>query len=181
MDKEGKEGSFKAIIYIMIASLAIAFFWDSLPFIKNSVHAVLNPTIGVLFNWNLDWGMLFMVLLISIFMTVIQKYTTDQETLKEMRKEQKILQDEMKKYKDDPAKVMALQKKSFEFIPKTFKLSMRAMAYTGIPIILLFRWFMDFFVALSDPKIFGILNWFWFYLIASILFSSILKKLLKVV
>ena len=87
----------------------------------------------------------------------------------------------MKKYKDHPEKLMELQKKQFEFIPKTMKLSMRAIVFTGIPFILFFRWFMDFFTAIGDPKFFGFLSWFWFYLIFSIIFSSILRKIFKVV
>jgi len=181
MNKEAKEGSFKPIIIVMVLSLVIAGFWESVPFLKNAVHAILNPSAGALLNWNLTWGMMVLVFLISVLTTVIQKYATDQETLKELRKEQKILQGEMKKYKDHPEKLMELQKKQFEFIPKTMKLSMRAIMFTGIPFILFFRWFMDVFTTLGEPKFFGFLSWFWFYLIFVMIFSSILRKWLKVV
>ncbi|MBU1129278.1 MAG: DUF106 domain-containing protein [Nanoarchaeota archaeon] len=181
MNKEAKEGSFKPIIIVMVLSLVIAGFWDSAPFLKNAVHAILNPSAGALLNWNLTWGMMVLVFLISVLTTVVQKYATDQETLKELKKEQKILQEEMKKYKDHPEKLMELQKKQFEFIPKTMKLSMRAIMFTGIPFILFFRWFMDVFTVLGEPKFFGFLSWFWFYLIFVMIFSSILRKWLKVV
>ena len=120
-------------------------------------------------------------LIIAILTTIIQKYATDQETLKELKKEQKLLQEEMKKYKDHPEKLMELQKKQLEFIPKTMKLSMRAIVYTGVPFILLFRWFMDFFNTIPDFRFFGFLSWFWFYLIFTIILSSILRKIFKVV
>ena len=100
-----KEGSFKPIIFIMIASLALAYFWDKFDFIKDSVHAVLTPTAGWLLDLNLTGGMLLIVFLISLFTTLVQKYATDQKALKELRKEQKILQDEMKKYKEHPEKM----------------------------------------------------------------------------
>ena len=169
------------IFFVMLASLVIAFCWNALPFIKNSVHYVLDPSAGALLTWNLTYGMLLLVMIISLFTTLVQKYATDQETLREMKKEQKILQEEMKKYRDHPEKLMELQKKQFAFIPKTFKLSMRALMFTGIPFILFFRWFHDFFTVLGNPKIFWFLNWFWFYLIFTIIFSSILRKALKVV
>jgi len=181
MNAQGKEGSFKPIVFIMLISLAIAGFWNSVPVIKDTVHAILDPSAGVLLNWNLTLGMLILVFVISVITTIVQKYATDQETLRELKKEQKILQEEMKKYKDHPEKLMELQKKQFEFIPKTMKLSMRAIVFTGIPFILFFRWFMDFFTAIGDPKFFGFLSWFWFYLIFSIIFSSILRKIFKVV
>jgi len=176
-----KRGSFKWIFIVISISFLIAIFWESFPAIKDSVHLVLNPTAGWLFDWNLTYGMIILIFIISLFMTLVQKYATDQETLRELKKEQKILQDEMKKYKEHPKKLMELQKKQFEFIPKTMKLSMRPVIYTGIPLVLFFRWFMDFFTLIGNPKFFGFLSWFWFYLIGSIIFSMILRKILKVV
>ena len=176
-----KEGSFKPIIFVMLASLAIAFFWDKLSFISDSVHTVLDPTAGGLLSWNLTVGMIILVFIITVLTTIVQKYATDQKTLKELKKEQKILQAEMKKYKEDPAKLMELQKKQFEFVPKTMKLSMRALMFTGIPFILFFRWFGDFFTVLGNPKFFGFMSWFIFYILFSILFSTVFRKIFKVV
>lgn len=176
-----KEGSFKPLIYVMILSLLIASFWDKIPFLKSSVHFILDPTSGLLLNWNLNWGMLIIVFIISLVTVLAQKYGTDQETLRELKKEQKILQEEMKKFKEHPEKVMELQKKQMAFIPKTMKLSTRPIIFTGIPFILFFRWFMDFFTAIGNPKFFFGLTWFWFYLVFTLIFSAVLRKVLKVV
>jgi uncharacterized membrane protein (DUF106 family) len=176
-----KQMSFKWIFAIMLLSLVIASLWDKWAWIKNSVHYALNPSAGALLNWNLWLGMAIVVLVITIITTLIQKYTTDQKALKELRDEQKKIQKEIKENKNNPQKVMELQKKNMGAIPKQFKLSMVSIAYTGIPFILLFRWFNDYFVANGNIKLFGFLGWFWFYLIASIIFSSLLKKWMKVV
>ena len=61
------------------------------------------------------------------------------------------------------------------------KLSMRTIVYTGIPFVLFFRWFEDFFLTIGSPKFFGFLGWFWFYFLAILLFSAILKKKMDVV
>ena len=53
---EKGEGSFRPIIFIMLASLAIAFFWDSVDFIKETVHLILDPSAGALLGWNLTIG-----------------------------------------------------------------------------------------------------------------------------
>jgi uncharacterized membrane protein (DUF106 family) len=180
-DKQAKEGSFMPIIIIMIASLFIAGGWDKFPPIKNSIHAVLDPSLGLLLNWNIVAGMLFIVLLISLITTLVQKYATDQKTLKELKKEQKEIQAQMKEFKAHPEKMMALQKKQFAMMPKQMKLSMRAIAYTGIPFILLFRWFYDYFATIPEFRFFGFLTWFWFYLIGAMVFSSILRKKMDVV
>ena len=180
MDNTGKEGSFKLIFIVMLASVLIASFWNSVPLIKNSVNAVLNPSAGALLNWNLNLGMTLLILLLSIFMTLIQKYTTDQKTLMEMRAEQKKMQEDLKKLEVGSREHNELSMKSMKFMGPMLKLSMRPIIYTAIPFILLIRWFTDHF-ALVDFRFFGIFSWFWFYLIGSIIFSSILRKILKVV
>lgn len=175
-----EKGSFRGIFIIMIVSLLIASFWNSIPLIKNSVNAVLNPSAGALLNWNLTYGMIILVFILALFMTLVQKYTTDQKTLREMKEEQKALQQQMKKLEAGSKEYTELSMKSMKAMGPMFKLSMRPIVYTAIPIILLFRWFADYFT-LVDFKFFGLLSWFWFYLIGSIIFSSILRKVLKVV
>ncbi|MCA9487677.1 MAG: DUF106 domain-containing protein [Nanoarchaeota archaeon] len=176
-----KQGSFKVMFLVMLVSLVIASLWDKLPAIKNSIHYVLNPTAGALMNWNLTIGMLIVVLIISALTTVIQKYTTDQTELKRLKKEQKALQKEMKEHKSNPQKMAELQKKQMAFIPQQFKLQMGSIAYTAVPLILLFRWFGDYFgeimTTTGEPvRFFGFLGWFLFYLIVTMVFSSLLKK-----
>ena len=175
-----KKGSFTPIIIVMIITLLIASFWNTFPFIKNSVHSILEPTAGALLKWNILWGMIIIVLIISIIMTIAQKYATDQKALKEIKQEQKKLQEEMKLYKEHPEKMAELSKKQIEFMPLMMKHSMRPIIFTGIPIVLFFRWFMDYFALIPDFRFFGFFTWFWFYLIASIIFSSILRKVMNV-
>jgi len=182
MDKEGKEGSFKPIIFVMLASLVIAGLWNKIPIIKNFIHAILDPTAGALLNWDISWGMIVIVFVITLITTLVQKYATDQEALKELKKEQKEIQKQMKECKEHPEKMMEFQKKQMKLFPKQMKLSMRAIAYTGIPFILFFKWFYDFFATLENVKFFGIIgSWFVFYLIFAMIFSAILRKYLKVV
>ncbi|MEM4325830.1 MAG: EMC3/TMCO1 family protein [Candidatus Pacearchaeota archaeon] len=175
------EGGFGLIFIILILSIMIAFSWDKLDFIKNISHSILDPTLGQILNWNLLWGMTILVFFINFIMTLAQKYGTDQKAIKEMKDEQKKIQEEIKKYRENKTKVMELEKKMIESMPKMMKLSMRSVIYTTIPLILLFRWFFDFFSNLEGFKFFGFLSWFWFYIISSIIFSSILRKIMKVV
>jgi len=184
MDEENKkgEGSFKPIIIVMLVSLIIAGLWDKVPVIKNFIHAILDPSAGALLLWNVSWGMTIIILIITLLMTLVQKYATDQKSLKELKKEQKELQKQMKEFKEHPEKLMELQKKQMKLMPKQMKLSMRAIAYTGVPLILFFRWFQDFFATLGKVKFFGIIgSWFVFYLIVAMVFGAIIRKYLKVV
>ncbi len=179
-----KEGSLNKVFLIMsifmVISLSIAFLWDSLLIVKNFVHAILDPTFGAMIQWNLTLGMLVVVFIMALLTTLAQKYATDQETLKELKQDQKEIQKEMNKYKQDPQKMLEIQKSLMPTTMKIMELSMRGSMFTIIPFILLFRWFMDFFETIGNPKFFGFMTWFWFYLIFVMIFSSILRKALKV-
>lgn len=182
-NKSGKEGSFTILIVFMVASLILASLWDKVSAIKNAIHFVLDPTAGVLLSWNLNLGMLIIVFIITLLTTLVQKYATDQKTLRELRTEQKEIQKQMNEFKNHPEKLMELQKRQFAMMPKQMKLSMRAIMYTGIPFILFFRWFNDYFISAGSPKFWLGMGWFLFYFIFAIIFGSILKhkKLLDVV
>jgi len=179
INKEGKEGSLKLIFIVMFVSILIASFWNRAPFIKNSVSIILNPTAGTILNWNLTFGMIILIGILSLFMTLIQKYTTDQKTLKEMKEEQKRLQQEMKKFEVGSKRYTELSVESMKLVGPMLKMGMRSIVYTAIPIILLFRWFMDYFSIVNFK--FWIFNWFWFYFVATIIFSSVFRKILNVV
>ena len=171
-----KKGSFTPVIIVMFVTLILAGLWEKVPQIKNSIHAIFDPTAGVLLNWNLNWGMAILVLIITLITTLVQKYATDQKKLKELKKEQKEMQDEMKKVREHPERLMELQKKQMSMMGDQMKLGMRGIVYTGIPFLLLFRWFTDYFATAGNPKIFG-MGWIWFYLLGAIIFGSILRKI----
>jgi len=181
MDGEGKQGSFKGIFIVMFIALMIAFFWERISWIRNAAHLILDPSAGILLGWNLTLGMTIIIILIALIMTLVQKYATDQKTLMEMRTEQKKMREDLKKLKVGSKEHNELSMKSMKFMGPMMKLSMRPAIYTSIPLILFFRWFMDFFNVIGNPKFFGFLSWFWFYLLGSIIFSSILRKIFKVV
>ena len=175
----------KLILGIMILSILVALAWDKLPIIKNSVHAGLDPTFGWLLDLNLLVGMIILVFIINLILTIVHKYTTDQEELKKMKEETKKRQEEMRNFKDQPDKMMELQKKQMadlsSNLSKNFQLTMKPLIYTAIPIILFFRWFGDYFIAKGNPKILlGFFGWFGTYLILSIFFSTLLRKIMKV-
>ena len=158
----------------MIVPILLVSLWDKYPIIGQSVHYALDPTFGWLLEWNVIIGFVIIVAFISLLQTLAQKYLTNQEELKKLKKEQKMLQEEMKKYKDHPEKLMELQKKSFEFVPKTMDLTMGATMYTMIPFLLLFRWF-DCYLR---PTWGG--WWILYYILASIVFSSLMRKKMDV-
>jgi uncharacterized membrane protein (DUF106 family) len=130
-------------------------------------------------NLNVYIGMTIVIAVLTLLTTIVQKYATDQETLRKIKAEQKEVQEEMKKFRNNPQKIMELNKKQLEKMPQMMEVSMRPLIYTFVPFILFFRWFGDYFA--SGFKFFGFLSWFWLYIILSIVFSTIFRKILKVV
>lgn len=168
------------IFLALIFSMIIATMWESASGIKTFFHKILDPTLIPLLSWNATYGMILITLILATFMTFVQKYGTDQETIREIKKQQKKIQAEMKKYKDNPEKIMDLNKQQFEFMGTMMKASMSSIVYTAVPFVLLFRWFGDYFSTIPEFRFFGFMTWFWFYFIFSIIFSSFLRKALKV-
>ena len=182
MNESGMMKSMGLMFVIMLVSLLIAAMWERVSVIKDSVHAVLNPSVGLLLNWNVTWGMMILVFVIALITMLAQKYLTDQETLRELKAEQKAIQEKTKEFKHDPEKVMEIQKELLPLTGQIMQHTMKASVYTIIPLILFFRWFMDYFAepALEGFKFFGFFSWFWFYLVFVMIFSSILRKWMKV-
>jgi uncharacterized membrane protein (DUF106 family) len=174
------KNAFLPMIIIMTLSILILGQWDQGIMLKNYINPILNPSFGFILNYNVFLGMTFIILMITFITTLIQKYTTNQEELKKIREEQKQIQEEMKKNKENPKKIEELTKKNMELMSKTFSINNKSLLITGIPLILLYRWFNDYFIMLNNPKFFGFLGWIGYYIIMSILFSIPLRKLLKV-
>ena len=110
--------------------------------------------------------------------TLVYKYFTDQEAMKNLKEEMKAIQEEMKNSKNDAAKVMELQKKSFSKMLESFKHQIKPMLITFVPFIILFPWLREAYTIYED--IFLGMGWFGTYFVFGIAFNIILRKILKV-
>lgn len=172
---ENKKGSGMMWLFIVLALSWVVFaLWDKYPIIKQTVDAVLNPTFGVLLNFNIYLGFAAIIAFTSLLLTLSQKYLSDQEQLRELKKEQKYLQDEMKKYREHPEKLLELQRKQLEFFPKTMELTTKPLLFTTIPIILFFRWFGNYLTPIFGGW------WILYYILGSLIFSGIFRKMFNV-
>src|ERR1051325_4229365 len=142
------------IFLVMLLGIVVASFWNSVPVVKNGVHAALDPSLGALLNWNPTIGLLIITAILNLITTLLQKYMTDQDLLKQLKEEQKLINQEMKLYKQNPTKSLELSKKSAELAMKTMPITMRPVLLTTVPFILLIRWFGDYFKA-TPVKILG--------------------------
>ncbi len=79
-------------------------------------------------------------LLVSVIITVIYKFTTNQDLMKQLKGEMKEFQKEMKELREHPEEMMKIQKKSMETNMKYMMQSFRSTIFTILPIIIIFGW-----------------------------------------
>ncbi|PIU75982.1 hypothetical protein COS75_01575 [Candidatus Pacearchaeota archaeon CG06_land_8_20_14_3_00_35_12] len=136
--------------------------------------------------------------LISLFFTWLYKKTSNQERIKELKKKQKELQEKMKSQKNEPEKMLETQNEMLNLSSEMMKLSMKPMLISMVPVIIIFPilgWLYttagvgnimpwNFYVwGLCDWRLTkGLCNgagWFLSYIIFSLIFSPILRKMMK--
>jgi len=101
---------------------------------------LLNPIFGPLLNLPTLWAVILLSFLISLIITVVYKYTTNQDLMKQLKDEMKEFQREVKELKKEPEKAMQVQKKSMQTNMKYMMQSMKSTIYSIVPIIIIFSW-----------------------------------------
>ncbi len=104
----------------------------------------LDPVLNVVF-WPLLHippliGIILISFILSLLITLIYKWTTDQNLMRQLKTEIKEFQKQMKELKSNPAEAMKIQKRSMETNMKYMMQSFKPMIFTFIPIILIFGW-----------------------------------------
>jgi len=112
--------------------------------------------------------------LISLFITIVNYFVLDKDKVKDSKKKQKELRLEMKDLKDNPVKMMELQKEQMSHAMTNMKHSFKPMFITIIPILVFFWWIKARYV---DTTLGG--SWFWYYLVSAIFFSIVFRKIFK--
>ena len=101
---------------------------------------ILNPIFSPLLNLPTLWAVIILSFFISLIITVVYKFTTDQNLMKDLKEEMKEFQKEVKELKKEPEKAMQVQKRAMQTNMKYMMHSMKSTLYSIIPIIIIFSW-----------------------------------------
>ena len=123
---------------------------------------------------------------LTLVVTLVYKFTTDQNKLKGIKEELKTIRKDMKENKNDTNKMMDLQKRSMGISMEQMKHTLKPTLITMIPILIIFSWLQKTLpntqvilnLPFSIPKM-GLNNgfgWVGIYIITSIIFSIIMIK-----
>lgn len=112
----------------------------------------------------------FLVMLVT---TIVTKYATNQKRMKELKDIQKACQIRLKDNKGNPEEMKKINEEMMKCSMELMKHSFKPMIFTFIPLLILIGWMGKFFAPLLS-------SWIWWYIISGLVFSIILKKVLKV-
>jgi uncharacterized membrane protein (DUF106 family) len=112
--------------------------------------------------------------LVSLFISLINFFVLDKEKVRHGKKRQKELNKELKSHKDNPEKMMAIQKEMMSHTMDTLKHSFKPMLITLIPILVVFSWIKGAYAETSIAS-----SWLWYYIISAIVASLVFRKLFK--
>lgn len=110
-----------------------------------ALESILNPVLNPLLELQPWLAIAIMSLIISIFITVVYKYTTNQELMKKLKEDMKAHQKEMKENRNNAKKMMEIQKKAMDKNMQYMLQSFRPMLFYFLPLILVFGWLNNHF------------------------------------
>lgn len=108
--------------------------------LQSIINNVLDPVFYPLLKLGPLWAVLIISFVVSLLITIVYKYVTDQNLMKQLKDEMKELQKEMKELKNEPQKAMEVQKKAMDRNFKYMGHSLKPTLITFIPIIIIFGW-----------------------------------------
>jgi uncharacterized membrane protein (DUF106 family) len=102
---------------------------------------ILDPVFNPLLKMHPALAILLMAFLITLLITLVYKFTTDQKKMKKLKEEMKQYQKKTRELsKKDPKKAMELQQEAMKGNLDYMKSSFKSTLYTLIPIIIIFGW-----------------------------------------
>ncbi|MEK6884577.1 MAG: EMC3/TMCO1 family protein [Nanoarchaeota archaeon] len=125
---------------------------------------VANPKLGIV----------LVAVAVTLVMTLITKYMTNQTRMKELKGMQKEKQEKLKNVKNDEEKNQ-ITKEIMEHSMEMLRHSFKPMFITLLPILLIFWWVKGVFVETVIAK-----SWIWYYIGSAIISSIIFRKALDV-
>jgi uncharacterized membrane protein (DUF106 family) len=134
------------------------------------------------------WSLIAISFILTLLITLAHKFLTNQHLVKSLKEEVKNFQKEMKNHKENPEKLTEINQKAMAKNLELMKHSMRPTLYTFIPIILIFSWMRETYLPAGDLFSWSVsfwpfgpgIGWLWTYILSSIVFSIVLRKVLKI-
>lgn len=103
-------------------------------------EGVLDPILGWVLTMPLWLGILILSFIITVIITVVYKFATDQDEMRRLKEKIKKSQADMKKHKDNPKKLQKIQQETMSVNMKYTMKSLKPTLYTMLPLFIIFAW-----------------------------------------
>ncbi|MBT4334641.1 DUF106 domain-containing protein [archaeon] len=143
------------------------------------LDSIFNSMFGSMIEAHPTATLIFISFLLTLFVSVFYKIFTDQKLMKALKEEMKEIRSDLKKFAHDPEKTLQLQKISMQKSMEHMKHTMKPTLITMLPLLVVFSWLRKTFVDI-ELSFLWFNSWLWIYILTSIIFSIIIRKLLKV-
>ncbi len=110
-----------------------------------ALETILDPILGWSLNMPLWLAILILSFLISLVITVVYRFATDQKEMKRLKEKTKKFQKEMRSHRDDPKKLAKIQKEAMSVNMTYMGKSLKPTLYTMIPLLFIFLWMNNAF------------------------------------
>lgn len=115
-------------------------------------------------------------ILVTLAMTLVTKYFTDQNRMAELKKIQEACRIKLKEKNLKPEDMSKINHEMLECSLQLTKHSMKPLLFTIIPLILLIGWLRGIYIETAIAK-----TWLWWYIGSGVASSLVFRKILKVV
>jgi len=125
---------------------------------------IINPKVSII----------IISLVVAVFINIVNYFIIDKDKMKELKEIQKACQIKLKDAQGDTQKIAEINKQMLDCSGEMIKHSFKPMLITFIPIIIVFTFIRGVYSTTELAK-----TWIWWYIISSIIFSMILRKVFK--
>lgn len=105
-----------------------------------SMTSIMDPVFAPLLRLPPVAAIAIISLIISVLISIVYKFFTDQKKMHALKDELKDMQKEFKKHKDNPSKLKSLNSRMMQVNMDYMSHSFKAMMITLIPVIIMFSW-----------------------------------------
>ena len=133
-------------------------------------------TITDLMIANPKTSIILVSILVTLAMTLITKFFTNQNRIGELKKVQKACQIKIKENKGDTEELAKINKEMLDCSMELMRHSMMPILFTFLPLILLIGWLRGVYAPTEIAK-----TWIWFYIISGVASNMFFRWIFKVV
>lgn len=102
--------------------------------------SILNPIFQPVLKLGPFWAIIILALVISLLITLVYKFFTNQSEMKRLKGQQKDFQKRLKELRSKPEEMMKVQKEAMKVNMEYMKHSFKPTLITMIPILIIFGW-----------------------------------------